>query len=122
METVTKFRAFDGEEFLLAADCRAHERKHAHLLLVNCSEAQIMAALGGTDEELADAIERVGSRIAVARRAGGRHKRAPAAATKQAGSEAETQPTEDESHAGDDEAGEPDYDPETGEILEEHHA
>lgn len=77
MELITKFKAFDGKECDTEAECRAHEKRNAHFLLVNCREADINAALAGENPNLAEAIEVVGSRLATARRAAGNLKRQP---------------------------------------------
>jgi hypothetical protein len=78
MKLIEKYKAFDGTEFYDPSLCKAHERKNAHLLLVNCTEENILAAVEGKPEavELADAIEIVGSRIARMRLASGKLKRA----------------------------------------------
>lgn len=65
---LTKYVAFDGVSFNSEAECRAYEAKLAHVRLVNLTIEQIEAALSGTDPDLADAIEQIGTRIGRARR------------------------------------------------------
>jgi hypothetical protein len=77
MKVRTKYVAFDGVSFNSEAECRAYEAKLAHVRLVNLTIEQIEAALSGTDPDLADAIEQIGTRIGRARRERGelRHQR-----------------------------------------------
>jgi hypothetical protein len=70
-ETREVFIAFDGQQFATAGECRQHERDNAHTLLIGLTFEQISAALARVDLDLAEAIERVGSQIAAARRAAG---------------------------------------------------
>jgi hypothetical protein len=80
MTPVTRFLAFDETEFDNEAECRAYEKRYAHMRLIGLTEAQVEAVMSGADPDLADAIEVVGSRIARARIAGGKRKRQPSVA------------------------------------------
>jgi hypothetical protein len=99
MTPVTRFLAFDQTEFDNEAECRAYEKRFAHLRLIGLTEAQIAAALAGDDADLADAIEVVGGRIARARVAGGKRKRQPNGGAEQA--QITHQPAGDEVLPGD---------------------
>lgn len=71
MRRVEIFEAFDGQRFESADECKAHEAEHVEGRLVGLTIDQVRAALAREDTELGDAIERVGSRIAQARRDAG---------------------------------------------------
>jgi hypothetical protein len=121
MTPVTRFLAFDKTEFDNEAECRAYEKRFAHLRLIGLTEAQITAALAGDDADLADAIEVVGGRIARARVAGGKRKRQPNGGAEQAQitHQAEGDPARDPET--DEEAGEeaePETDREFAEVEE----
>lgn len=75
MKIVTKYIAFDGVTHATESECRAYEAKLAHVRLVDLKIEQIEAALSGSDPDLADAIEQIGSRIGRARRERGELKR-----------------------------------------------
>jgi len=72
--TTTNYVAFDGVPHPTEAECRAYEKRLAHIRLVGLTIEQVEAALSRTDPELADAIEVIGSRIARARLADGDRK------------------------------------------------
>lgn len=74
MKQVTRWEAFDGVPFPTESECRAYEKKCAHIRLVGLSIEQVEAALSRADLELADAIEVVGSRISRARLDAGERK------------------------------------------------
>ena len=74
--------AFDGKTFATAEECKAYEAQHVGAQLVGLTIEQVNAAISREDVELADAIEKVGARIAATRREGGdlrRQRKAPAA-------------------------------------------
>jgi hypothetical protein len=77
MKPITIYESFDGERFDSESACKSHERENAAKRLVGLAEAQIAAALDGTDPELADAIETLGKRIERARLDRGERKRKP---------------------------------------------
>jgi hypothetical protein len=75
MKIETKYVAFDGFPFQTEAECRAYESKLSHVRLAGMTIEQVEAALNGSDPELADAIEQVGTRLARDRRERGDLKR-----------------------------------------------
>ena len=79
MKQITKFVAFDGVEFTTESACRSHESDNAHKLLIGLTAEQIDAAIAGEQEDIAEALETVGAKIARDRRARGelKRKRAP---------------------------------------------
>ena len=74
IERAEIYVAFDGTRFTVKEECVAYERDHATDVLVGLKKAQIVSAIeeGG---ELADAIERVGYLIGLARRKRGDFKK-----------------------------------------------
>jgi hypothetical protein len=79
VKTITKFVAFDDTEFETEAHCRAHEFTNAHKLLVGLSLETVERALVGDQDDVAEAIEVVGAKLARARRERGdlKRRRAP---------------------------------------------
>lgn len=75
MREQTIFVAMDGTRFDSAAECRAHDREHAHLALVGLTIEQVNAALDRSNPEIADAIETVAYRISQVRKDAGEFKR-----------------------------------------------
>ncbi len=71
MKRVEIFESFDGQRFESADACKAHEAEHVEGRLAGLTIDQVRAALSREDAELGDAIERVGNRIAQARREAG---------------------------------------------------
>ena len=67
MKTRTIYEAFDGQTFESAEACKAHEAAHVETRLIGLTLEQVRAAITREDVELADAFEKVGSRIAKAR-------------------------------------------------------
>lgn len=63
MKQVIRYEAFDGMPFATEAECRAYERKCAHIRLVGLSIEDVEAALTRADLDLAEAIEEVARRI-----------------------------------------------------------
>ena len=80
---VPKWRAFDGREFPTQAEAETYEAENADLALVGLTPERLRAALAYEPGEraLADAIERVAYKIALARKALGFLKRRPGAET-----------------------------------------
>jgi hypothetical protein len=77
MRRVHRFEAEDGQSFPTAKECREHENKDRLTRLVNMTSADVMAAVEGTDLEIAEAIEFAGQLIAKKRRERGDLRRAP---------------------------------------------
>lgn len=113
MKTITKFVTDDGKEFDNADDARAHEDAATFGALVGLKEEDIAAALSRTNITLADAFEKIGSRIAKKRLADGEKRRerravAPSPALTAAlgvlanGATNEAAPTEQPAAGGDD--------------------
>jgi hypothetical protein len=75
MKQITKFVAFDDAEFATEALCRAYEATNCHRLLVGLSIEEIERAIAGDQEDVAEALETVGTKIARARRERGDLKR-----------------------------------------------
>ena len=83
MKTRTIYEAFDGQTFDNADACKAHEAAHVETRLIGLSLEQVRAAITREDVELADAFEKVGSRIAKARIDAGELRRGRKAAAEQ---------------------------------------
>jgi len=79
VKAITKYASFDGQVFETEGACRAHETANAHKLLVGLSAEEIDRAIAGDQDDLAEALEAVGARIARARRERGdlKRRRAP---------------------------------------------
>ena len=79
MKQVARFQSFDGQVFETEAACRAYETANTHKLLVGLSAEEIDRAIAGDQDDLAEALEAVGARIARARRERGdlKRRRAP---------------------------------------------
>jgi hypothetical protein len=72
-----RFESEDGLSFATAKECMEHENKTKLTRLANMTAEEVMAAVDGTDLELADEIEFVGQLIAKNRRKRGVLRRAP---------------------------------------------
>lgn len=79
----TKYHAFDGSIWDTADECRAQDEAHPEHVLANRTPEEFIAGMERRDLEMADALERVGTKIARDRLAAGIRKyepRKPAAA------------------------------------------
>jgi hypothetical protein len=65
---VTQYEAWDGTRFDSVAKARDYEGKAIHLRIAGLTKDKVVAALDGTDPDLADAFERLGQMIRDARR------------------------------------------------------
>lgn len=70
------FQACDGSLHPTAEECRAHDEATPEHVLANRTATEILAGINRQDLEIADALERVGTKIARDRRADGEFKRA----------------------------------------------
>lgn len=75
MKQITKFVTDDGKEFYNPDDARAHEDAATFGALIGLKEDDIAAALSRQNIQLADAFEKIGSRIAKKRLADGEKRR-----------------------------------------------
>ena len=60
---IPKFEAFDGKLFDSSKECLAYEAESLHMRLVGLTEAQAINAINGDDQELADILEKIGTKI-----------------------------------------------------------
>jgi len=72
MKILTKYAAFDGVLHATEAECRAYERRVAHIRMVGLKVEDVEAALTRADLDLADAFEEVATRIKRVRLASGK--------------------------------------------------
>lgn len=91
MKTRMIYEAFDGQTFDNADACKTYEATHVETRLVGLTPDQVRSAITREDPDLADAFEKVGSRIAKARIEAGELRRGrKAAAEQETQTEAET--------------------------------
>lgn len=76
------YQSYDGSVWPTEADSRAHDEAHPEHVLANRTPEEILAGIERRDLEIADALERVGTKIARDRLAAGirKYDRKPAPA------------------------------------------
>ena len=86
--------SFDGIEWMSEEVCRQHERSNEGLVAQAAAATvdEIVAAINGQNDDLAEVFERLGARIAKERRDRGQFKRA----TRERGQAESNPPTPDE--------------------------
>lgn len=68
MKKITLYQTRDGQQFETEALALAHENEHPEAIIAGLTVEEIGLALGGNEPDIAEALEKLGARIANMRR------------------------------------------------------